>query len=162
MPDYYNGKIYKIVCDLTGSIYVGSTCNELHTRLCAHVSAANRINFELKNNIANPRRSIITSREIINNDCYRIELLEYFPCYRKRQLLDREAHYIRRFRTLNMPVVNKNIPGRSLREYCEDNKAVRAARDRHFRSTHPDYYKHYAAYQRAAKELRRMAGNVYV
>ena len=36
MPNYKNGKIYKIVCDISTNVYVGSTIQPLNKRWCAH------------------------------------------------------------------------------------------------------------------------------
>eukprot|EP01041_Mallomonas_annulata_P014107 gene14107-30022_t len=45
MPDYSLGKIYKIVCNVTGEIYVGSTTEKtLARRLTSHVTAFKRFN----------------------------------------------------------------------------------------------------------------------
>mmetsp|Transcript_32665 Transcript_32665/g.38319 ORF Transcript_32665/g.38319 Transcript_32665/m.38319 type:complete len:103 (+) Transcript_32665:95-403(+) len=38
MVNYKNGKIYKIVCNETNEIYIGSTTQTLTDRLCQHVS----------------------------------------------------------------------------------------------------------------------------
>ena len=37
MPNYQNGKIYKIVCNITGLVYIGSTIENLTERLWGHV-----------------------------------------------------------------------------------------------------------------------------
>ena len=44
MPDYKKGQIYRIVCNITGKIYVGSTTQSLSCRLAAHI----RNNTEFK------------------------------------------------------------------------------------------------------------------
>ena len=36
MVDYGNGKVYKIVCNNTGKVYIGSTTQPLSKRLVAH------------------------------------------------------------------------------------------------------------------------------
>jgi predicted GIY-YIG superfamily endonuclease len=36
MPDYSNGKIYKLVSDKTAMIYIGSTTQDLNERLSGH------------------------------------------------------------------------------------------------------------------------------
>ena len=36
MPDYQNGKIYKILNNIDGDIYVGSTINALSHRMAQH------------------------------------------------------------------------------------------------------------------------------
>ncbi len=42
MPDYSKGKIYKIVCNTTGLVYIGSTCEPtLARRLAGHRGAYN-------------------------------------------------------------------------------------------------------------------------
>ena len=42
MPDYKLGKIYKIECQITGEVYVGSTCEPtLARRLANHVGGFN-------------------------------------------------------------------------------------------------------------------------
>ena len=50
------------------------------------------------------------------NDQY-IELYENFPCDNKEQLNNREGKVIREIATLN-----KNIAGRTIKEYYEQNK----------------------------------------
>ena len=50
------------------------------------------------------------------NDWY-IELYENFPCDNKEQLNNREGKVIREIATLN-----KNIAGRTMKEYYETNK----------------------------------------
>ena len=107
MRDYSQSKIYKIVCQKTGLIYIGSTTEQrLCKRLAKHVS-----DFKCKYNIS--------SKKIIENGDYYIELIELcnFSC--KEELLKRERFYIE-----NNDCVNKNIPLRSKKEYYEDNKEV--------------------------------------
>jgi len=36
MPDYSNSKIYKIICNITGFVYIGSTLQTLIQRLQDH------------------------------------------------------------------------------------------------------------------------------
>jgi hypothetical protein len=81
-----DGKIYQLVCNITGKIYIGSTCYPLHTRLGHH----------LKDWRSYIRGSFhyISSYEIMRRGNYRIELLENFPCDNRRLLRERENHYI--------------------------------------------------------------------
>ena len=91
---YQNGKIYKIVSDLTDKIYIGSTTQPLYKRHHQHIKSSNKY----------------TSIELINLGHTRIELIEDFPCERKEQLNAREGYYIR----LNKDIcVNKCIAGRT-------------------------------------------------
>ena len=116
MPDYQNGKIYKIWSPEGDDIYIGSTTEILCRRLAAHKSDYNigrtttsRILFEKYTDV-------------------RIELMEEFPCDKKSKLIAREGHYIR---ILNC--VNKTIPDRTYKEYCEQNK-------NHILEYHKEYY----------------------
>ena len=58
--DYSKGKIYKIVCNTTGLVYIGSTCkSRLCQRLSGHVG-------DYKSYI-NGKRNFITSFKILGN-----------------------------------------------------------------------------------------------
>ena len=109
MPDYSKSKIYKIVCNITGLIYIGSTLQTLNQRLQEHKRDYRRY--------LNGKRYYITSFKIIENDNYDIILLEDFPCERKEQLHARERYFIE-----NTECVNMNIPTRTKKEYHEENK----------------------------------------
>ena len=104
---YKNGKIYKIVSDLTDKIYIGSTVQPLYKRYHEH-------NSHSKKGIVN-----CTSAELIKLGETRIELIEDYPCERKEQLNAREGYYIK----LNKDIcVNVRLSGRTQKEYYEDNK----------------------------------------
>jgi hypothetical protein len=119
--DYSNGKIYKIVCNITGKCYIGSTCcPKLSQRLSQH-----RQDFKA---FLNGKRSYVTSYDILERGNYEITLLESFPCNNKEELLKREREYIE-----TLECVNKLIPIRDIeekktlqrintKEYCEENK----------------------------------------
>jgi predicted GIY-YIG superfamily endonuclease len=100
MVNYQNGKIYRIVCNVTGKQYIGSTISPLNTRLSQHKKAIN-----------------CTSSQVLENGDYNIVLIEDYPCERKEQLLARERFYIE-----NMNCVNKKYPLRTQHEWYEDNK----------------------------------------
>jgi len=100
MPDYSKGKIYKIVDNTNDNIYIGSTTQELKKRLNDHRQGMN-----------------CKCSEIIKNNNYKIELLEYYPCNNRQELELREGEYIR-----NNKCINKQIPGRTQKEYREFNK----------------------------------------
>jgi vacuolar-type H+-ATPase subunit H len=110
MIDYSKGKIYKLICNTTGLIYIGSTCKD---RLCERLSKHKSHYKEyLKNG-----KSYITSFKILENNNYVIDLIEMCPCNTKDELNKRERYYIEMFNC-----VNKIIPTRSIREYREQNK----------------------------------------
>jgi len=98
MPNYKNGKIYKIVCNTTGETYYGSTTQPLWKRMGHH---------RCKTNSAN-------SKQIIERGNYDYVLVEEYPCDNKEQLHKRERYYIE-----NNECINITIPTRTNKEYCK-------------------------------------------
>ena len=83
---YQRGKIYKIVCNKTNLVYIGSTIEHyLTNRLKRH-----RLDYKKH---LNGKHRFTTSFDILKNDDYYIELIELFPCNSKDELLVRERHY---------------------------------------------------------------------
>ena len=90
MPNYQNGKIYKLVSNISNDIYIGSTVNKLSHRLNAHKNKANQC----------------VSKQLFSNDAViQIILIESFPCINKSELTAREHHYI-----TTLVCINKCIP----------------------------------------------------
>ena len=121
MPNYQNGKIYSIRSHLTDDVYIGSTIETLSNRLSQHKKYYKQWLIT--------KKLYTTSFKIIEKDpenCY-IELVELYPCNSKIELCRREGEIIR-----DTTCVNKNIAGRTLKEYYEDNKQQLT-----------DYYKEY-------------------
>ncbi len=116
MPtNYQNGKIYRIVCNITGLTYIGSTCQTLSQRLTKHRGCYRQL-------LANPdKKKLVTSVKVIAGGDYDIVLLEKCPCESKEELHKRERYYIE-----SMDCVNKVIPTRTEAEkkkiYREKNK----------------------------------------
>jgi len=101
MPNYKNGKIYKLWSPEGDEIYIGSTIQPLYKRYYHHKiisDCSSKILFEKYNDV-------------------RIELIESCPCDNKEQLNKKEGEYIR-----NNNCVNRRIAGRTDAEYREDNK----------------------------------------
>ncbi len=109
MPDYQKGKIYKLVCNITGDVYYGSTIQSLAVRKGGHIQ-------DYKN-YKNEKRPYITSFKIIENGDYDVILVENFPCKNKEELHARERYYID-----NFECINKYKPGRTPAQYYTDNK----------------------------------------
>ena len=111
MPNYQNGKLYKISGG--GLIYIGSTTVSCSQRLAQH-----RSDYE---NFKKGKKNYITSFQLLDFDDCMITLIEDFKCERKEQLLAQE-----RFHIENNICVNKNIPGRtkpeSNKNYYDNNK----------------------------------------
>jgi len=110
---YEKARIYKIVDNTNQNIYIGSTCKTLAQRLGQHRSDYNRF-------INGKNKKRVTSYEIIKNSNYNIYLIEECPCKNIEQLRARERFYIE-----SLKCVNKAIPGRTNKEYYEDNKDKR-------------------------------------
>ena len=109
MPDYSKSKIYKIICNITGLVYIGSTCQTLNQRLQEH-----KRKYKC---YLNEKFHYISSYKILENSNYDIILIEDFPCERREQLLSRERYWIE-----NIECVNMHIPSRTEKEWREDNK----------------------------------------
>ena len=113
MRNYNQGKIYKIVCNITGLTYYGSTCEpRLSRRLAKH-----RSNY---NNYFNGGTSrYVTSYKVLENGDCDIILIENYPCNSNDELTSRERYYIE-----NNECVNKIIPSRTVQEWYEAKKEI--------------------------------------
>ena len=106
---FENSKIYKIVCNVTGLIYVGSTTLELNIRLSRHKSSYKRY-------LAG-KHAYITSFKVLENDDFDIHLIRSYDFDNNIDLLSKERYYIEK-----LNCVNKMIPGRTGAEYYQYNK----------------------------------------
>jgi hypothetical protein len=107
MVNYQDGKIYKIVCNETGLIYIGSTAQKtLAQRLTGHVR-------DYKTYL-NGKTNYVTSYQILKEGNYEIILIKDFPCESKDKLHAEERKFIEEF-----DCVNKYIPTRTHKEYCK-------------------------------------------
>jgi len=89
MPDYQQGKIYRLVSNKTEDVYYGATTRALTHRLNHHKK-------DLR----------CSSRKLFENDAVvTIVLIELFPCNSKMELNTRELFYI-----TNNPCININKP----------------------------------------------------
>jgi len=106
---YKRGQIYTIrnIKDDT-MIYVGSTIDNLSKRFHRH-----------KIDCKSEQSKVTLYKHIENNDWsdWYIELYEMYPCNNKKELCRREGQVIREIGT-----INKNIAGRTQKEYYENNK----------------------------------------
>ena len=110
MPiDYTHSKIYKIIDNTNGNIYIGSTTQSLSQRLGHHTR-----NYK---NYCNGKYNFVSSFDIIKNMSYEIILIEEVNCNNKEQL-----HKIEREHIEANECVNLNIPSRTKKEYKEANK----------------------------------------
>jgi hypothetical protein len=131
MVDYANGKIYKIVGE-DGTTYYGSTTLTLKMRKRKH------------------RMDETTSayRKIISQMNWDMILIENYPCESKKELEQREAWYIR-----ENPCVNQCIPGRTSKEWREDNRERLKPYHEEYRNNHRDRAKAYAREHRIGNKV---------
>ena len=109
---YSKSKIYKITNVGCDECYYGSTVQPLSKRMGQH-----REKYRLyKDGKGNNITSFILFDKYGLENC-KIELVETYECKTKEELYQREAYYIK-----NNECVNKTIPGRTKKEYYEDNK----------------------------------------
>jgi hypothetical protein len=127
---YSKGKVYKVVCNITGKVYIGSTCKELSNRLAGHRSA-------YKKHLAG-KGNYVSSFEIIKNGNYDIVLLELVNAKNKMELHQRERHYID-----TIDCVNKVIPTRNKNEYRVDNADKIKQQKKQYRVDNADKIKQY-------------------
>ena len=125
---YKDAKIYKIVDVGYNKCYIGSTCETLSQRMTRH--RAYYVKF-LKNQKIRMASSIMFNEYGINN-C-KIELIEYYPCQNKEELLKQEGLHIR-----NNMCVNKNVAGRTYKEWCADNEESIKPRKQQYREDNKD------------------------
>ena len=111
---YKTGIVYKIVCNITGEVYIGSTHHELHYRFNKH-----------KNDGTCSSQSIIK-----RGDCTP-SIIEEYPCRNQTELRWRERHYYDTMECVNdiRPIVTKEETRQKQNEWHENNKEHCAARN---------------------------------
>ena len=113
MTDYSKTKIYKIESHLGDKIYIGSTAKQyLSQRFQQHKQDYTK----WKKGKSGKVMSYALFDEYGPENC-QIILIEEYPCSSKDAKNAKESHYIR-----TLDCVNKNIPGRTSKQYYEDHK----------------------------------------
>ncbi len=123
MPNYQNGKIYKIYNDDNDLVYYGSTVQPLYKRLYQHKYNAKQ-KYQCKSHNLG-----------VDIDKCKIVLVENYSCNSKEELHRRERFYIE-----NNKCVNKSIPCRTRKEYREDNKEKFNLYKKNWSDKNKDYY----------------------
>ena len=93
VKDFSKGMIYRIVCNITGDVYIGSSSQTCAKRLSQHVSCYKRW---VKDNTRYTSSYIILAR----ND-YKLILVESYPCKNSDELYAREQYWIDRTHCVN-------------------------------------------------------------
>ena len=121
MVNYQNGKIYQLVCNDTGLVYIGSTTQSLAKRKGQHV-------HDYKKYKRGDKCSKLSAFAVLEHGNFDIYLIENCACNSKEELLKREGEWIRK-----TDCVNRRIEGRTPREYYQDNRELVLAKQK-------DYY----------------------
>lgn len=138
---YDNGKIYKLIDNTNGNIYIGSTIQPLYKRKSQHKED----------------RNTCKSKLIIENGDYDIILIENYPCKSKEELLMRERYYIE-----SIDCINKQLPGRTGAEWYQDNKerilekAKNKVKTDEIKEYQKEYQKEYYQKHKAKIKQRRL------
>jgi len=128
---YENGKIYRIISHKTNDVYIGSTTQSLYERLNNHKDSCKR--YLNKKQLYCP-----TSYDILKYDDAHIELIEDYKCNSKKELEKKEGEYIR----IN-DCINKNVAGRTGKNYYDENKEKVLTRHKKWRENNQEYMKQY-------------------
>ena len=112
MPDYQKGKIYRIWDNGYNKCYIGSTCEELNRRMTGH-----RKNYKIHKRDGKGFTTADMMFDEYGIENCKIELMENFPCNTKAELHAGEGKHQR-----ENDCINKNIAGRSMKQYCQDKK----------------------------------------
>jgi hypothetical protein len=132
MPDYQKAKIYKLWSPSKNLVYYGSTTQSISQRLTTHIK-------DFKNKINN-----FSSFIVLECEDYKIELVEKYPCNNRQQLVKREGEYIK-----TNECVNKNIAGRTRKEYRKECDLKIKEYAKNYREKHNLYIKETAKQYRA-------------
>ena len=135
MPNYQEGKIYKIYNTVNDEIYIGSTTRKLCERMADHRRPSN-----IKNHENLPIYKAFIEHGI---EHFFIELIEKCPCNDKEELHKKEGEYIREFK----PSLNMFIAGRTNKQWIQDNTE-------HFRNKQKEY-------RETNKEHRALVSKMY-
>jgi group I intron endonuclease len=136
MPDYSKAKIYRLVCNITGKQYIGSTCYTLSQRKAKHVYEAKKQN------------KYIRSKDVIDGGNYSIILVENYPCNNIDELKQRERYFIETIECVNFAIpasTRKEVEQRhretekykeTTKKYEENNKEKIKERQQKYRDEH--------------------------
>jgi hypothetical protein len=110
MPDYSEGRIYKIICNETDEIYIGSCFSDLDTRLRKHKTYRD-----------------CSAVQILDRNNYQMLLIENYPCETEKQLRWRERYWYENIKCINKrrPIVTKEEEKQQEKNYAQSYKERR-------------------------------------
>ena len=151
MVNYAQAKIYKIIDNTNGNVYIGSTCQPtLAKRLVGH-----RTMFKSWTNGKN--KKYVSSFEILKNGDYSILLIEeVVGCKSKDELRARERIHIENNVCVNKikrVIVSKEERKELLKQYYEDHKEVKLKQQKqYYKNNKGDLLKQKKQYNEDHKE----------
>lgn len=89
MPNYQNGRIYRIQCNVTGEDYISSTTLPLCQRLAQHKQ-------EYRQYMKGTNKSYSLLHKVMEANDFEMLLLERYPCSSKEELHTRVHYWERR------------------------------------------------------------------
>jgi hypothetical protein len=119
--------MYRIINDVDDFEYVGSTTQSLSRRLVGHKTDAKKY----------PESRVYKHLNEIGWEYVKIILIEeYYSCENKEQLERRERYFIEERKS----ILNKQIPTRTRKEWCEDNAEILAEKHKIYRENNKEIY----------------------
>jgi hypothetical protein len=131
MPDFSKSQIYKIVHVGFNLCHIGSTVEKLHVRMVRHRSHYKSYLKGQHNYV-----SLFKIFDEYGVDNCKIYLIENYPCQSKEELTAREGEHQK-----NTECVNKRMEGRTMKQWCQDNKETISMKKKHTIKTKNLIYK---------------------
>jgi hypothetical protein len=134
MPNFKNGKIYKISDVNEEEVYIGSTSKSLCVRMANHKG-----NFKLYQKGKHGKTKVFEMFEKYGVENCKISLLQRYPCKSREELNKKEGEYIKQFPNC----VNKNIAGRKREDWVLENQDKLKQIRKEWLIKNPEYPKTY-------------------
>ena len=139
------GRIYFIKNYTNNLLYIGSTTRNLEERFKEHKRDIDKY----------PIFKLYKAMKEHNNDNFYILLIEELEVDGIKDLRRKEGEYIK----LIKPALNKNIAGRSMKQYQIDNKdKLKIYRKNYYRKYRKDNYEHLKKYRQNYYKKRKATG----
>jgi hypothetical protein len=140
---YHTSKIYKISSPRCEKFYIGSTTRTLKERLSRH-----KANYKIY--IEKGIGSCLTSFKVVKFDDAIIELIKNVKCENRKDLDKIEGECIKEHHNR---ILNKNVAGRTMKEYKEVNKDKIKEQQKEWYEAHKNEIKEWTKdYREANKE----------
>jgi molecular chaperone DnaK (HSP70) len=132
---YQNGKIYMIYSNLSNKVYIGSTTRKVERRFKNHTYYYDGY----KRGINKYCSGICNMFDELGKENCKIITIKHYPCNNKKELEREEGYYIKTSKNC----YNKNVAGRNLKEYREDNKEKEKEKNKQYYNNNIEKIKQY-------------------